>query len=55
MTYPGRSPYLSGGTGLPAWRQDGMDAEKSAEAIVVSGDADEGPNLLLQGAGGTTR
>jgi hypothetical protein len=36
-TYPGRSLYLSGRTGLPIWQQDGRGTEKSAKAIVVEG------------------
>ena len=42
-------------TGLPYWQQGGRGTEKSAEAIVVSGGAGEGPNPLLQGAAGRTR
>ena len=41
---------LPGGEGPPHRQRWGKASKKSAEAIVVPRNGDEGPNLLLQGA-----
>ncbi len=62
MTYPGRSLCLSGRARLPYWQQGGRGTEKSAEAIVVSGELMKGRILygkeqaeILDGCGATAR